>query len=91
LLQKGGWSVSDRLKKELIDAFLQAYWTRNKPGLIHHSDRGSQHASNDFQKILGNVGVIASISGKGNCDDKAVAESFFKSLKIELGKERWCK
>jgi transposase InsO family protein len=57
------------------------------PGLIHHSDRGSQYASNDCQKILGNVGAIASISGKGNCDDNAVAESLFKSLKTELGKD----
>ncbi len=84
-----GWSVSDRIKKELvIDAFLKYYWTRKpKPGLIHHSDRGSQYASNDFQKILGNAGVIASMSGKGNCYDNAVAESFFKSLKTKLGKD----
>jgi transposase InsO family protein len=63
-----GWSVSDRIKKELvIDAFLKAYWARKpKPWLIHHSDRGSQYASKDFQKILGNVGSRPSMSGGGN-------------------------
>jgi transposase InsO family protein len=82
-----GWHIHDRITKELvITAFMKAYWSR-KPakGLIHHSDRGSQYASNDFQKTLFNAGVICSMSGKGNCYDNAVAESFFNSLKTELG------
>lgn len=64
---------------------MKAYWSR-KPakGLIHHSDRGSQYASNDFQKLLNHVGAVCSMSGKGNCYDSAVAESFFNSLKTEL-------
>ncbi len=82
-----GWHVSDRITKELvITAFMKAYWSR-KPskGLIHHSDRGSQYTSNDFQKLLVNVGALPSMSGSDNCYDNAVAESFFNSLKTELG------
>lgn len=84
-----GWHINDRITKELvITAFMKAYWSR-KPGkgLIHHSDRGSQYASIDFQKTLNNAGAICSmsVSGKGNCYDNAVAESFFNSIKTELG------
>lgn len=82
-----GWHMHHRITKELvITSFMKAYWSR-KPskGLIHHSDRGSQYASNDFQKTLFNAGAICSMSGKGNCYDNAVAESFFNSLKTELG------
>lgn len=84
-----GWSVSDRIKKELvIDAFLKAYWARKpKIGLIHHSDRGSQYASKDFQKLLTNVAAKPSMSGKGNCYDNAVAESFFNSFKTEATRD----
>ena len=55
-----GWHINDRITKELVmKAFAKAYWSR-KPGkgLIHHSDRGSQYASNDFQKLLSNTGAI---------------------------------
>lgn len=82
-----GWHINDRITKELvITAFMKAYWSR-KPGkgLIHHSDRGAQYASNDFQQLLKNIGAKCSMSGKGNCYDNAVAESFFNSLKTELG------
>lgn len=75
------------MSKELvIRAFLNAYWSR-KPskGLIHHSDRGSQYTSKEFLKITGNLGVRVSNSGKGNCFDNAVAESFFHTIKTELG------
>jgi transposase InsO family protein len=80
-----GWSVSDRINKELvIDSFLKAYNIRNPgAGLIHHSDRGVQYASKDFQRLLNNVGAMCSMSAKGNCYDNAVAESFFHSLKTE--------
>lgn len=84
-----GWHISERITKELvIAAFMKAYWAR-KPskGLIHHSDRGSQYTSNDFQKLLANVGALPSMSGSGNCYDNAVAESFFNSLKTELGND----
>jgi putative transposase len=81
-----GWAINERMTKELvIDSFLMAYWKRKpKAGLIHHSDKGSQYASYDFQKILSNFGVIQSMSGKGNCYDNAVTETFFHTLKTEL-------
>jgi transposase InsO family protein len=80
-----GWSVSECITRDLvIDAFLKAYWSRKpKAGLIHHSDRGSQYASNDFQKLLANAKAKCSMSCKGSCYDNAVAESFFNSLKTE--------
>jgi transposase InsO family protein len=54
------------------------------PGLIHHTDRGTQYASGDYRKALEKHGMIASMSRKGNCWDNAVAESFFSTLKTEL-------
>jgi len=80
-----GWSTSSRLTRQLaIDALQMAFGRRN-PGknLMHHSDQGSQYASNDYQKILKEHDVICSMSRKGNCYDNAVAESFFGRLKSE--------
>ena len=54
------------------------------PGLIHHADRGSQYCSADYQAELRKHGVLISMSGKGNCCDNAVVETFFKTLKREL-------
>jgi transposase InsO family protein len=51
--------------------------------LVHHSDRGSQYASTDYQRILADHNITCSMSRKGNCYDNAVAESFFHSLKAE--------
>jgi putative transposase len=80
-----GWSMASRITKQLvIDAFNMA--ARNRPalrGLIHHSERGSQYASERFQNILQSHSTLCSMSGKGNCYDNAVAESFFHSLKTE--------
>ena len=81
-----GWSVSDNMtdKDTVIAAFKNAL--RNRPikdGLIFHSDRGSQYASADFRKLLEQYKCIQSMSRKGNCWDNAVAESFFKTIKIE--------
>ena len=53
-------------------------------GLIHHSDRGVQYASNEFRALLNNYGIECSMSRKGDCWDNAVAESFFHTLKVEL-------
>ena len=59
--------------------------TKNHPkGCIHHSDRGSQYCSHDYQKRLRQHGFKASMSGKGNCYDNAVVEAFFKTIKAEL-------
>jgi putative transposase len=80
-----GWAMSSHMKASLAtEAFSMAYW-RRKPsrGLIHHSDRGIQYASSDYQKLLGTYGMICSMSRKGDCWDNAVVESFFHSLKTE--------
>jgi putative transposase len=68
----------------VIDALTMA-WFRRKPlpGLIHHSDRGSQYASHAFQAKLAEYGMVCSMSRKGNCWDNAPTESFFNSLKNE--------
>lgn len=80
-----GWSLSNRMTKKLVmDALRMTIWRRRPaPGLIFHSDRGSQYCSNDFQKMLKTNGMISSMSRKGNCWDNAVAESFFGSMKTE--------
>ena len=62
-------------------------WTNLSPpfsGLIHHSDRGSQYCSIDYQAVLKKHGLLISMSGKGNCYDNAVVETFFKTIKSEL-------
>jgi transposase InsO family protein len=80
-----GWSMDSRITKQLVvDAFNMA--ARNRPGargLVHHSDRGSQYASQEFQNILQSYNMLCSMSRKGNCYDNAVVESFFHSLKTE--------
>jgi putative transposase len=65
---------------------LQMALLARKPekGLLHHSDRGSQYASNDYQKLLNNGHIVCSMSRKGNCYDNACMESFFATLKQEL-------
>jgi putative transposase len=81
-----GWALSDRLKKDLaLRALHMALATRHTPsGLIHHSDRGSQYCSIDYQAVLRKHGLLISMSGKGNCYDNAVVETFFKTIKSEL-------
>ena len=80
-----GWSTNKKMKAKLVcDALKMALWQRRpKPGLIHHSDRGSQYASDDFRALLKDNEIVGSMSRKGNCWDNAVAESFFGSLKQE--------
>jgi len=80
-----GWSMSSRMKAQLVcDALRMAIWRRRpKAGLIHHSDRGSQYASKDFRCLLKTHGFKGSMSRKGDCWDNAVVESFFGSLKQE--------
>jgi putative transposase len=81
-----GWSMADNMKTKLInDALTMAIWKRKpKKGLVWHSDRGSQYASDSHRAILKDHGIIQSMSRKGNCWDNAVAESFFHTLKTEL-------
>ncbi len=81
-----GWSMGERMQARLVnDAFLMAIWKR-KPakGLIWHSDRGSQYASDSHRKILAEHKIIQSMRRKGDCWDNAVSESFFGTLKTEL-------
>ena len=80
-----GWATSDRLKRDLaIAALRRALATRNPPaGLLHHSDRGSQYCSVDYQALLRARGIRISMSGKGNCYDNAPMESFWGTLKTE--------
>ncbi len=78
--------MSNRMTSQLvIDSLNHAIMDRNpEAGLIFHSDRGSQYASLDFRKSINNNDLIQSMSGKSNCYDNAVAESFFHTLKTEL-------
>lgn len=82
-----GWAVSARLSQELVEAALKrALYERNPdPGLMHHSDRGCQYTSTNYQRQLERHQVAVSMSRKGDCWDNAVVESFFATLKTELG------
>ena len=81
-----GWSMDSRIDRTLaLDALGMALKTRRpEPGLLHHSDRGVQYASADYQRQLRHRGILCSMSRKGDCWDNAVAESFFSTLKAEL-------
>jgi transposase InsO family protein len=79
-----GWAMSNRLTAPLVkDALSMAYW-RRKPGkgVIHHSDRGSQYAGGDYQKLLDQYGMVCSMSRKGDCWDNAPTESPWSRLKV---------
>ena len=80
-----GWSMSKRMSHDLVVSALKMA-IGQRPGCrgaIHHSDRGSQYACDEYQRILKEHGLVCSMSRKGNCYDNAVVESFFHTLKIE--------
>ena len=81
-----GWSMSQRVTSRLVvDALEMGVERRRpKPGLLFHSDRGSQYASDHFQRVLKKYGFRSSMCRKGDCWDNAVMESFYRSLKTEL-------
>jgi transposase InsO family protein len=89
-----GWAMGESLKAELcVDALAMAVGRRDPAeGLVHHSDRGVQtsassvepYACGVYRALLAADGIVCSMSGKGDCWDNAVAESFFKTLKVEL-------
>jgi transposase InsO family protein len=81
-----GWAMGSRLTAELAREALTMALARRKPkpGLLHHSDRGVQYASLDYQRLLTDSRITCSMSRKGNCWDNAVVESFFGTLKKEL-------
>jgi putative transposase len=81
-----GWAIADHMRTELpLDALSMAVRDRCPPeGLVHHSDRGSQYASHEYQSALKQNAMVCSMSRKGDCWDNAMAESFFATLKNEL-------
>lgn len=81
-----GWAMDKHMTRHLPLRALQMaiQQRRPTPGLIHHTDQGSQYASSDYRAVLAAKGMICSMSAKGRCYDNAVAESFFHSLKVEL-------
>lgn len=81
-----GWSMAEHMETDLVaDALQMALGRRHPPaGLLHHSDRGVQYASDAYQHLLASWGMTGSMSGKGNCWDNACAESFWATLKTEL-------
>jgi putative transposase len=82
-----GWAVSPVIDRHLVLKALEMAQKRrgSAPGRLFHSDRGSQYASEDYRKALVAGGFTCSMSRKGNCHDNAVSESWFSTLKAELG------
>ncbi len=82
-----GWSMAEHLRSELVLGALKAALGQRIPastGIVFHSDRGSQYASEDYQAALQAAGITCSMSRRANCWDNAVAESFFGTLKTEF-------
>jgi transposase InsO family protein len=81
-----GWAMADHMKTDLASDALTMALARRRPGagLLHHSDRGVQYASDDYQGLLTAHGLACSMSGQGDCYDNAVIESFWSTLKTEL-------
>src|ERR1019366_5713184 len=81
-----GWSMADHMRVELVSDALKMAIARRCPeeGLLHHSDRGVQYASEDYMHLIQSHNIQASMSGKGDCWDNAVMESFWSTLKTEL-------
>jgi putative transposase len=81
-----GWATRTSLETELVRAALDMAVRRRqpRPGLVHHSDRGSQYTSDVYQAALRQHAIICSMSRAGNCFDNAPTESFFRTLKVEI-------
>lgn len=81
-----GWSMGETLESSLAVDALEMAMQRRRPaaGLLHHSDRGVQYASNEYRGLLEGGKAVVSMSRKGNCWDNAVAESFFATVEVEL-------
>ncbi len=81
-----GYALGERMTKELVSRALfgAVVHKRPPPGLIHHSDRGSQYCAHDYRRLLNQFGMQCSMSRKGNCYDNAPMESFWGTLKNEL-------
>jgi transposase InsO family protein len=84
-----GWAMADHMGTSLVADALRMALARRRPDagaarLLHHSDRGCQYASDDYQHLLAQAGIACSMSGKGDCWDNAPMESFWATLKTEL-------
>jgi putative transposase len=81
-----GYALGERMTKDLVSRALfgAVVHKRPPPGLIHHSDRGSQYCAHDYRRLLDQFGMQCSMSRKGNCYDNAPMESFWGTLKNEL-------
>gem|GEM_PF-2227344 len=81
-----GWALDTTMTTDLVRAALEMALGRRQSatGLVHHTDRGSQYTSADYQDLLKRHGLLASLSGAGRCYDNAPMESFFGTLKAEL-------
>jgi transposase InsO family protein len=81
-----GWGMEASLEQGLVSGALEMALAQRQPqpGLLHHSDRGSQYASHRYQEQLHQQGIVCSMSRRGNCWDNAPVESFFATLKKEL-------
>jgi putative transposase len=86
-----GWSMQPRMKTDLVADALKMALARRRPdaGLLHHSDRGSQFTSIDYQKLLAAHDIQVSMSRTGSCYDNAAMESFFATLKTECVDQRY--
>ena len=81
-----GWSMNEKMETALVSNALNMALTRRRPepGVLHHSDRGVQYASSEYQELLKGNGCECSMSRTGNCYDNALMESFWSTLKREL-------
>ena len=88
-----GYAMSERMTKNLVSQslFRGVAEKRPSPGLIHHSDRGSQYCAHEYRKLLDQFGMVSSMSRRGNCYDNAPMESFWGLLKNELVHHRYFK
>jgi transposase InsO family protein len=87
-----GWATADHLRTDLVDAALTDALRRRRPapGLVFHSDRGTQYVSAQHARLAGRHGIRLSVGRRGQCWDNAVAESFFATIKTELlHREAW--
>jgi transposase InsO family protein len=80
-----GWAMDKHMDESLVERALQMAAAHRQPGegVLHHSDRGSQYASHDYQRLLNSHQMVCSMSRKGDCYDNAMMESFFSTLKSE--------
>lgn len=86
-----GWSMASHMRTELVESALMNALTARAPAsrLVHHSDRGSQYASDSYRRLLQQHGIECSMSRAGDCYDNAMIESFFGTLKQEWVHHNW--